>query len=124
MSQWVESWVAYRGSENQPRRVDLVVIPQVWNLLNYLERYAVLNQFGSVAKSYGYSTRVFRGADLTGAYICDFSQYADLADNPDATLSTLSEQALKDALARIDCAIELDYRGRGSIRGNPSPGGP
>ncbi|MDJ0701744.1 MAG: hypothetical protein QNJ46_00550 [Leptolyngbyaceae cyanobacterium MO_188.B28] len=120
LPQFIETWVAFRGSEEQPRRVDVVVNPQIWNLLNYLERYAVLNQFGATAKSYGYSTRFFRGLDLTGAYICDFSQSPDLEANAVITLSTLSAEAL----TRIDCIVELDYRGRGSIRGNPSPGGP
>ena len=124
LPQFIDVWVAFRGSEEQPRRVDVVVNPQIWNLLNYLERYAVLNQFGSAAKSFGYSTRFFRGLDLTGAYICDFSQYPGLETDPAPTLSNLSEEALKEALKRIDCMIELDYRGRGSIRGNPSPGGP
>ena len=123
LTQFIETWIAFRGSEEQPRRVDVVVNPQIWNRLNYLERYAVLNQFGSAAKSYGYSTRFFRGLDLTGAYICDFSQYPGLETDTEVTLSTLSEEALKEVLQRIDCTIELDYRGRGSIRGNPSPGG-
>ncbi|MCG8368425.1 MAG: hypothetical protein MJA27_34460 [Pseudanabaenales cyanobacterium] len=114
--QWLEAWVAYRGSEGQPRRVDMVVNPQIWNQLNYLERYSVLNQLGAVAKSYGYSTRIFRGSDLTGAYICDFSQYPDREPETTATFS-------QETLAAINCMIELDYRGRGSIRGNPSPGG-
>ena len=111
-SRFIEAWVAYRGSEGQPRRVDLVVNSQIWNLLNYLERYAVLNQLGSVAKSYGYSTRIFRGLDLTGAYICDFSQYPDLETKTAATFDL-------ETLAAINCMIELDFRGQGSIRGNP-----
>ena len=114
--QWIEAWIAYLGSEAQPRRVDVVVNPQIWNQLNYLERYAVLNQFGYVAKSYGYSTRFFRGLDLTAAYICDFSQHPELETETAATLS-------QARLAEIDCMIDLDFRGRGSIRGAPTPGG-
>ena len=113
-SRFIEAWVAYRGSEGQPRRVDLVVNPHIWNLLNYLERYAVLNQLGSVAKSYGYSTRIFRGQDLTGAYICDFRLYPDLNAYSADTFSL-------ETLATMNCLIELDFRGQGGIRGNPRP---
>ncbi|NEQ22408.1 MAG: hypothetical protein F6K28_25135 [Microcoleus sp. SIO2G3] len=67
----LDTWVANLGTDGTPPRVDLVVNQQVWSLYTYLERYTFLNQFGSIAHDFGYSTRVFnRQQELLAAYIC------------------------------------------------------
>ncbi|WP_190758520.1 hypothetical protein [Microcoleus sp. FACHB-68] len=65
----LDNWLAYPAADGG--RVDLVVNRQFWSLLNYLERYQFLNEFGLVAQDYRYNIRVFnpQGAFLA-AYTC------------------------------------------------------
>lgn len=67
----LDNWLAYPGGDAGGGRVDLVVNRQFWSLLNYLERYQFLNEFGLVAQDYRYNVRVFnpQGAFLA-AYTC------------------------------------------------------
>jgi hypothetical protein len=51
----VLNWLAYP----QKKRIDLVVNPQFWNNLEYLERYQLINRYGLVARRYGYNVRIF-----------------------------------------------------------------
>jgi hypothetical protein len=51
----VFNWLVYP----QKKRIDLVVNPQFWNNLEYLERYQLVNRYGLVARRYGYNVRVF-----------------------------------------------------------------
>ncbi|MDJ0678517.1 MAG: hypothetical protein QNJ18_01480 [Xenococcaceae cyanobacterium MO_167.B52] len=51
----VNNWLA-RPSLKQ---IDVTVNWQFWTLLDYLGRYRFLNQFGTVAREYGYDLRVF-----------------------------------------------------------------
>jgi hypothetical protein len=51
----VLNWLAYP----QKKRIDLVVNPQFWNNLEYLERYQLVNRYGLVARRYGYNIRIF-----------------------------------------------------------------
>jgi hypothetical protein len=51
----VLNWLAYP----QKKRIDLVVNPQFWNNLEYLERYQLINRYGLVARRYGYDVRIF-----------------------------------------------------------------
>ena len=41
------------------KQIDVTVNWQFWTLLDYLGRYRFLNQFGTVAREYGYNLRVF-----------------------------------------------------------------
>ncbi len=106
----LENWLAYPGSEDDPRRVDLVVDRQLWSLSNYLERYTFVNRFGTAAKSFGYSIRVFndQGSPLA-TYICDFPT------------SLPTERAIADAGAidthDLSCDVSLDSSGAGALRG-------
>jgi hypothetical protein len=68
----VSNWLAYP----QERRVDLVVNRQLWTLLDYMDRYRFINEFGTVARDYGYNIRVFNPQNPTtplAAYTCNFS---------------------------------------------------
>jgi hypothetical protein len=86
----LDNWLAYPGGGTKPGRIDLVVNQQNWSLLDYLERYAFVNQFGTVARDYGYNVRVFDAqAKRLATYTCNFnttprlcSVYLDATSNP------------------------------------------
>jgi len=67
----VNTWLAYPDAIGTSRRVDLVVNQQVWSLLDYLERYKFIDWFGTTARDYGFSTRVFNSQGrMLAAYTC------------------------------------------------------
>jgi hypothetical protein len=71
----LDSWIAYPSRDNTPSYIDLLVHRDVWNLLDYLERYTFVNQFGFTASDYGYNLRVFdRQKNLLATYTCNFSR--------------------------------------------------
>ncbi len=51
----VQNWLAY------PKRqqINLIVNWQLWTMLDYLGRYRFVNQFGTVARKYGYNLNIF-----------------------------------------------------------------
>ena len=51
----ITNWFAYP----EKQQIDLVVNRQLWTLLNYLGRYRLVNEFGTVAREYGYTLRIF-----------------------------------------------------------------
>lgn len=51
----VQKWL----TNPQKQQVNLIVDWQLWTLLDYLGRYSFVNQFGTVARKYGYSLNVF-----------------------------------------------------------------
>lgn len=51
----INDWLTYP----QIKQIDLTVNWQLWTLLDYLGRYRFINQFGTVAREYGYSLRIF-----------------------------------------------------------------
>lgn len=67
----LDNWLAYPAADGSGGRVDLVVNRQYWSLLNYLERYQFLNEFGLVAQDYQYNIRVFNPqGTFLAAYTC------------------------------------------------------
>jgi hypothetical protein len=65
------NWIAYPDQ----KRIDLVVSPQPWTLLDYLGRYRFVNEFGTVARDYNYNVRVFnRQGVRLATYTCDYSK--------------------------------------------------
>ncbi|NMG57849.1 hypothetical protein E1H12_04725 [Geitlerinema sp. P-1104] len=69
----LNTWLAYP----EQQRIDLVINPQFWTPLDYLERYQFVHQMGLVARSHGYNLRVFNRQQperLLAAYTCDFQQ--------------------------------------------------
>lgn len=122
----VENWLAYPLTNDEPGRVDVVVNRQLWSLLDYLERYEFINEFGNGAKDFGYNLRVFDNrAKLLGAYTCDFSN-VDLTelknaqrslqppprdDSTEITLSTLERPTT------LSCDVVLDSSGKAGFRG-------
>jgi hypothetical protein len=131
--QLMENWIAHPGQPaSQPGRIDFVVNRQLWSSLDYLQRYSFIHKFGSVARDYGYNTRVFDNrANFLGAYTCDFnsstaglpgglrSQPAkSLATNPAVKYSPFIQPAQV-----VNCATLLDYNGSSSLRGRPTGAG-
>ncbi|MEN9566906.1 MAG: hypothetical protein RLZZ69_2102 [Cyanobacteriota bacterium] len=55
----VQNWFAYP----QKQQINLVVNWQLWTLLDYFGRYRFVNQFGTVARKYGYSLNIFNQED-------------------------------------------------------------
>lgn len=107
--QLLNTWIAFSGSPQQPRRIDIVVNPQIWEALTYLERYVLLNQFGTSAKSFGYSLRVFASGRLVGLNLCDFS-----ADAPPLDPDTVRWPE-PDLVEEVSCTVVLDYLGRNEL---------
>ena len=91
-------WLAYPSDGTNPARIDLVVNRENWNLLDYIQRYEFLNNFGAVARDYGYNLRVFNyQQELLATYTCNFK-------------STPSQ-----------CSVQLDATNKSSVRGtNPA----
>jgi hypothetical protein len=73
----VQSWLSYQIADSSVTVVDVVINPQIWSVLTYNERFAVLNQFGTTARDFGYNLRFFQGNArsyrLVGLYACKFS---------------------------------------------------
>ena len=66
----LNNWIAYPTE----KRVDLVVNRQLWTLLDYMDRYRFVNEFGNVARDFGYNIRVFnQQRTLLAAYTCNLS---------------------------------------------------
>lgn len=51
----VENWLTYPHKQ----QINLIVDWQLWTLLDYFGRYRFVNQFGTVARKYGYSLNIF-----------------------------------------------------------------
>lgn len=98
----VESWISYQIKDSGKTVVDVMVNPQMWSVLTYNERYAVLNQFGTAARGFGHNLRFFQGnsrnSRMVGLYACDF------IDQPGLPLST-ENTAENDVYA---CSANLD----------------
>ncbi len=69
----LDNWIAYPPNHKESARVDLVVNQQIWNILDYLERYNFVNRMGNIARNYGYNIRVFNyQQDRLATYTCNF----------------------------------------------------
>ena len=51
----VQNWL----TQHHKKQINLVVNWQLWTVLDYLGRYRFVNQFGTVAREYGYSLNIF-----------------------------------------------------------------
>ncbi|MFG3818661.1 hypothetical protein [Limnothrix redekei] len=71
----VDRWTIHRGDEQLPPWVEVTFNLQPWNNLEYPRQYAYLNEFGRVAREYGFNVRVCNGSgDALAAQFCDWSQ--------------------------------------------------
>lgn len=120
-SRLIDSWRAYHDT-NSPHtdapisHVDVVINSQLWPLLNYLERYSLITQFGETAKYYEYQLRLFTGNRLVGLQVCDFAANThNQHNNNDTDLDNASDPSPHT------CVVELNYFGQGAIRGGRQP---
>lgn len=76
----------------------LIVNRQIWSLLDYLERYQFVNNFGTVARQYGYNIRVCNRQGATLAlYSCDFPGMGTSTSlNCKITLDNLNNEGLRE----------------------------
>lgn len=81
--QIVVNWLAYP----EEKRIDLVVDRQLWSLINYVEKYSLVNHFALTAREYGYSLRIFNDQRLfIGTASCNFADPSfDNAQKPPQT---------------------------------------
>jgi hypothetical protein len=114
----LDYWVAYRGTDGIPRRIDLMVNQQVWVQYNYLERYAFVSHFGTAASDFGYSTRIFNWqGDLLAAYICEFVLLPQTHTPPNLWSASSPNPAPQ-------CQVFLDSTGTGALSGASQFGAP
>lgn len=123
----VQSWSASPSAGLAPGRVDYKVNRQLWSLLDYLERYTFLNDFGAAAKDFGYNIRILDGQDATlAAYTCDFStidleELRRMRSQPTSSASStrteIADASLNKQLESLPCEIVLESTGgKGSLR--------
>ena len=63
------NWKAYTND----KIIDLIVEQQQWNFLDYIQRYNIINDFGTLAREYQYNLRVISDRQVCLAtYICEF----------------------------------------------------
>lgn len=112
----LENWLAYPGTDGDLRRVDMFVDRQLWGLSTYLERYTFVNQFGTAAKNFGYSLRVFndRGEPLA-SYSCNFPTSGGSSAEGGSSADVLDIDT--PAQSNLRCAVRLDSSGAGAFRG-------
>ena len=93
----IDNWLVCLANSTTSGRIDLVVNPQSWSILDYIERYDFVNRFGYQAQDYGYNVVVFdtqeRREKPLAAYTCNFGQ-----------------------TPRV-CSVELQVRGKARVRG-------
>lgn len=85
----IDDWLTYP----QIKQIDLTVNWQLWTLLDYLGRYRFINQFGTVAREYGYSLRIFNQQQQCLALY----EYNDQTNPPkwEITIEGLGEDSLQ-----------------------------
>jgi hypothetical protein len=94
----LDQWFVESGSN----WVVLIVNRQIWSLLDYLERYQFINQFGTVARNYGYNVRVCNPqGEALAVYSCKFPAAQNNTSNP------------------LICKLELDSLFNSGLRGKP-----
>ncbi|NEO29076.1 MAG: hypothetical protein F6K36_01170 [Symploca sp. SIO3C6] len=67
----INNWIVYP----KHKRLDLIVNLQIWVILDYIERYSLVDKFGTIARNYKYNVRVFnQQADILATYTCDYTK--------------------------------------------------
>lgn len=66
----IANWIANQDKKH----INLVVNDQLWSLLDYIERYSFINEFGAVAREYNYNLSIStQQQDCLATYTCNFS---------------------------------------------------
>jgi hypothetical protein len=106
----VDSWISYQVKDTGTTVVDVMVNAQIWSVLTYNERYAVINQFGTAARDFGYNLRFFQGNSrnyrMMGLYACDFiNQPGDPLAEPLAAEDLAAEDNVRTCSANLDAGL-------------------
>lgn len=126
----IDRWLACKSGA-QANRVDVLVNPQLWSLLDFFERYEFVNRFGTVTTGYGYNLRVFnRQGMMLAAYTCDFNN-PNIAEKPadqepeGNRTKQLSSQAQPLVCAFFDASAKTNFWTPAKPSGGafPTPGG-
>lgn len=96
----VRNWIAFRSASTQLNVVDVQVDSQYWDPQEDVEKYAILNRFGTAAKQYGYQLRLYRSFTVIGIYACDFSDYP-------AVTATSGQELSSQQLGEVPCDAAL-----------------
>ncbi|QDZ40702.1 hypothetical protein FRE64_12515 [Euhalothece natronophila Z-M001] len=67
--------INYWQANRQTRVIDIIVSNRGWRRLNYVERYSLVNKFGSVARGYHYNLAIMnQQQDCLAVYTCDWEE--------------------------------------------------
>lgn len=93
----VTNWIA----DSRQKQIYLLVNTQYWNILDYIDRYRTVDQFGHAAREYGYSLKVCNSQKITLAeYTCNaisdsqLQQVASQNNNCQMWLNTTGQTGL------------------------------
>lgn len=125
-NKFIQEWIAYPLRTDQPGRVDLLVNRQQWSLLDYFQRYQFVNQFSTIARSFGYNTRVYDNPDRPpiALYTCDFTPAAiTILKSPpppptSPQMTNLITAVRSDLANQPNCTLEM--RGMANFLRRPS----
>lgn len=124
-NQVIQDWIAAPGQFGQPGQIDLLVNRQQWSMMDYLQRYELVRKFSTIARSYGFNTRVYDSPDRypVAFYICDFSSgTATMLQSPQLQRAPVDSQmgiALREQSNSLTC--NLDIVSSRSLRRQPEP---
>jgi len=104
------NWSTYPTTKTNPQRVQIVVRREIWRLLDYVERYAFTNHFGTVARDYGYNVQVVdRERNSLAAYTCDFSRANPrLLTRIQDTQKPIPNYAFPRSFSKPACQLQLN----------------
>jgi hypothetical protein len=109
----IQDWIAYPGAAGQPGWVDLLVNRQQWSAMDYLQRYEFVRKFSTIARSYGFNTRVYDSPDRypVAFYLCDFSPVtATMLQSPQLQRAPVDSQmgiAIRDRSNSLACNLNI-----------------
>ncbi len=116
-----EGWLVCPSSNSDRSRIDLVVNGQLWSVLDYFDRYELVQQFGISsdrpdAKSRsGYNLRVFnRQGRSLGSYTCNAPVFGAVPVVP-SVVGFAANDALtaNSAVSLPNCSVKLDDANNG-----------
>jgi hypothetical protein len=137
----LEKWLACTDQPQLAGHVDVLVNPQVWTLLDYLDRYEFVHRLGTVTSGYGYNLRIFnRQLTVLAAYTCQFESpvpaseemtkssedraKARLPEGQSIATAVIASPRVPGATVRAStCTLTLDPSSKGGFRGQPNASG-
>jgi hypothetical protein len=116
-----EGWLVCPSSNSDRGRIDLVVNGQLWSVLDYFDRYELLQQFGissdraDVKYRSGYNLRVFnRQGRSLGSYTCNASVFGSVPPVVASEPSGSNPFVLtRSSTGLPSCAVKLDDANNG-----------